>query len=152
MLKCLIAIVLFQSPTELDRIRSSFAKQIEAVRSEKKLPALKRNPKLDAAAQKHAENMARQAKVAHVLDGKGPPARIIEEGYFPGHCAENIVSTGPDKSGMTAVNPSVAGLRNSPGHYRNIINAIYLETGVGVATDGKGQWYFCQVFGTEQKK
>jgi uncharacterized protein YkwD len=35
----------------------------------------------------------------------------------------------------------------SDGHRKNILNAVYRETGVGLAKSGSGRLYWVQVFG-----
>src|SRR2546425_10830382 len=55
---------------ETEKLRAAIHKGVNNLRAEKKLAPLVRNAKLDAAAQKHAENMASQEKLAHELDGK----------------------------------------------------------------------------------
>jgi uncharacterized protein YkwD len=70
------------------KLRKALFQGVNELRAEGKasLP-LARNAKLDAAAQKHAENMARQdkygddSKTGHVLDGKGRVERMKAEGH-----------------------------------------------------------------------
>jgi uncharacterized protein YkwD len=47
-------------------------------RKKKDLPPLKPSPLLFKIARAHSANMARQAKMAHVLDGKKPSERVLE--------------------------------------------------------------------------
>src|SRR5262245_17823641 len=54
------------------------------------LKPLKMNPKLMDAARKHAENMAKQDKLEHVLDEKTPADRVKTAGYKYRACGENI--------------------------------------------------------------
>ena len=108
-----------------------------------------RNEQLDTAAQKHAENMARQDKLTHELDGKRSKDRVIMEGYSARVVAENIAQA-PAGAGKSPA-AVVEAWRYSPGHYKNILLEPVTETGIGVAKGKSGQWYYCQVFAAPKK-
>jgi uncharacterized protein (TIGR03000 family) len=112
-----------------------------AERKKKDLPPLKPNAKLFAAARKHSENMARQEKLAHELDGKKPSDRVKEAGYAGGFVGENVAY------GVTTAEEVVAGWMDSEGHRDNILNKNFTEIGVGVGKASDGTLYFTQVFG-----
>src|SRR5262249_48323159 len=61
-------------------------------RAKEKLPPLKPNAMLAKAAQAHAENMARQGKLEHTLDGKGLRDRLQAAGYDADLADENLAS------------------------------------------------------------
>ena len=61
-----------------------------AERKKADLEPLKMNPKLMEAARKHAENMAKQDKLAHVLDEKEPVDRAKAAGYKSTYIGENV--------------------------------------------------------------
>jgi uncharacterized protein YkwD len=63
-------LVPLQADNANDKHRDAVFKVINDYRAEGKVAPLVRNTKLDAVAQKHAENMAKQQKLAHELDGK----------------------------------------------------------------------------------
>ena len=118
---------------------------IDATNAERKkagLAPLKANPLLMAAARAHAQNMAKQNKLEHELDGKTPADRVKAAGYFGRRSGENIAWN--PKSPAAAVE----GWMNSPPHKENILTKEYAEIGVGVATNAKGEPYWVQVFGT----
>ena len=98
------------------------------------LPALQRDARLDRAAQLHAENMARQGRMSHVLDGRGPGARVCDQGVCRLGVGENVAmgqrTTGEVMRSWTA----------SPGHRANI-QGRYSRIGVGYSN---GFW--CVVF------
>jgi hypothetical protein len=128
-----------------------------AFRKSQKLPPLAINDKLVRAAQKHAENMARQDKygddnrTGHVLDGKNEKDRVAMEGYtLP--VSENV------GGGAGAADPVQVAARlmkaweNSPGHRRSLLDKTAFETGAGLARGKSGRWYACQLFGLRPVK
>ncbi len=111
-------------------------------REKKKLPALKPNPQLFKAARGHSTNMAKQEKMEHVLDGKGPGQRARAAGYRADWIAENIAA-GEDWT-LAGV---VADWMDSKGHRENILSTKYTEVGVGMAKTDNGEWYYTLLFG-----
>ena len=144
---CLLA---GQGSDSIDQCRAGIHDKVNALRGKEGLPPLVRNDQLEAAAQKHAENMAKQDKMSHELDGKRSKERVLMEGYPAIVVAENIAQA-PAPSAKTAA-AVVESWRYSPGHYRNILLEAAVETGVGVAKGKSGKWYYCQVFAAPKKK
>jgi uncharacterized protein YkwD len=107
-------------------------------------PALAEDPRLNRAAQKHAENMARKGVMVHQLGGKGPGDRIAAEGYAATLYAENIGVVGGPAAGVAAA--ALRGWSRSPAHRKNLLAKSPTQSGVGVARGGDGRWYLCQVF------
>ena len=98
------------------------------------LPALVRDARLDRAAQLHAENMARQQRMAHVLDGRGPGARVCDQGVCRIGVGENVAM------GQRSTGDVMRAWMNSPEHRANI-QGRYRFIGVGYSN---GFW--CVVF------
>ena len=98
------------------------------------LPALQRDARLDRAAQLHAENMARQGRMAHVLDNRGVGARVCAEGVCQVGVAENIAA------GQRSTGDVMQAWMASPVNRANI-KGRYSRIGVGYS---KGFW--CVVF------
>lgn len=149
-LACLVALALVLTPVgagndagELAKLRQELIEQINKVRAAKKVAPLKANALLQTLAQKHAENMARQEKVEHELDGKSSSTRAREAKY-PGVVGENVLMSRKRKG---VVKDAVDTWLTSPGHRNNILAGNFIETGVGVARSRRGETYFCQVFG-----
>jgi uncharacterized protein YkwD len=140
-----------QEADSTDKVRESVHKAVNELRVDGKVAALKRNAKLDAAAQKHAENMARQQKQEHELDGKTVKERILAEGYKLSGAGENIIAVRQIKNAGEAATVAVKAWKDSPLHLQNIMRKAVSETGVGVAQDKDGYWYFCQVFAAPRK-
>lgn len=121
---------------------------INAQREKAEKPPLKANGQLTEAARGHAVNMAKQKKMDHVLDDKGPADRVKEIGYKYKVTGENVAMT-PKLNPQQAVKVWM----NSPPHKANILSEkfAYEETGIGLARDTAGKVYYCQVFGTPKK-
>ena len=98
------------------------------------LPALQRDARLDRAAQLHAENMARQGRMAHVLDGRGPGARVCDQGVCRFGVGENVAM------GQRSTGEVMQAWMASAGHKANI-RGQYSRIGVGYSN---GFW--CVVF------
>jgi uncharacterized protein YkwD len=109
-------------------------------------PVFKLNLVLCAVARAHSENMAKQEKMEHELDGKTPADRVKAASYLYSSMAENIASG--DRWELSTV---VQAWMDSKPHRENILSDKQ-EIGVGIATDAKGKVYFTQVFGTPRKK
>jgi uncharacterized protein YkwD len=115
-------------------------------RKKEKLPPLKPNATLFAAARAHSKNMAKKGKMEHKLDGKQVKERLQDAGYPFSWYGENIaMSTHPK------IEKVMEGWMNSEGHRANILKDKYTEIGIGIADDGKGRVYYTQVFGRPRK-
>jgi len=113
-----------------------------AERQKEKLPPLKPNPILFKVARGHSENMARQGKMEHVLDGKTPFDRLKAAGYKYAKGGENIAA-GDEKIPFDAV---MKAWMESKVHRENILYPDFTEIGLGLVHDGKGKLYYTQVF------
>jgi hypothetical protein len=130
-------------PDEIEKARQELLTRINKVRASNKVAPLKLHDTLQTLAQKHAENMARQEKLEHELDGKSVSDRAREAKY-PGVVGENVLMS---RLRNGAVKDAVDGWLTSAGHRNNILSVNFIETGVGVARSKTGRTYFCQVFG-----
>ena len=118
--------------------------QVNSLRADQDLSALRLDGRLQEAAYKHSEDMAVRNYFSHVSpDGKGVDDRVIAEGYPWSTIAENIAV------GYTTAESVVRGWRDSPGHYKNILCSDCVDTGIGVYYDANSKWkyYYTQVFG-----
>jgi uncharacterized protein YkwD len=137
---------------EAEKVRTRIFELTNEFRKAEKKKPLKINVKLAAAAQKHAENMARQDKYGddgdngHILDGKGPKDRIDREGYKAAATAENVAFFSGGPAGQVGA-MVMDGWKNSPKHRANLVADKLTEIGIGVAQSKTGQWYFVQDFG-----
>jgi uncharacterized protein YkwD len=121
---------------------------LNKARAEAKLPAVRPNAILCKIARAHSQNMLKQKKLSHELDGKKVKHRARDAGYDYRVIAENVAF---GESEGDPIKPAEIhdGWMKSPGHRKNILDRRYEEVGLGVAYDRKaGVYYFTQVFGT----
>lgn len=107
-------------------------------------PALKRNTKLDTAAQEHSVDMAKNNYFSHTgLDGRDPFDRMVDAGYSYGYAAENIAA------GNATAAATVQQWIKSSGHCANLMSAKFTETGIGYGYSDKATYkhYWTQNFG-----
>jgi uncharacterized protein YkwD len=124
----------------LTAAEKQFLELTNAERVKNKLPPLKLSLTLSKVARAHSENMARQGKMVHVLDGKDQFARIKGSGYRYRYAGENV------GRGNVEVAEMVETLMKSPGHRANILKKEYTEIGVGLAPAPEELTYYTQVF------
>src|SRR5262245_4036839 len=113
-----------------------------AERQKVKLPPLKGDPRLHKIAQAHSENMAKQGKLEHVLDGKTQGDRMRAAGYKFQRNGENVGMGDDDNTAEELMDAWMA----SPGHRANILHTAYSEIGIGMARAKNGMIYFTQLF------
>lgn len=114
------------------------------IRIKKGLKALTENQSLDTAAEKHAQEMAKNGKLSHFSKYHGKPSnRVTAEGYYYTSVGENIAY------GQSTIDEVMKDWMNSAGHRRNILGQQYKEIGVGIAVGSDGRLYWCVVFGTK---
>lgn len=117
---------------------------VNLARKQNGLAPLTVNAKLVQAAQIHAQDMARLDSMQHDLPGASLPTlldRARYVGYSYSTLGENIAYNYRDTASV------MSGWLNSPGHRANILSPGYTQIGVGVAYNGRGEPYYCQVFG-----
>ncbi|WP_414572370.1 CAP domain-containing protein [Nostoc sp. CCY 9925] len=128
-----------QSTINTAAIEQSVFTQINNYRSSKGLPKLTRNSAIDNQARIHSQNMA-SGKVAFGHTGFQERLKAIRISYRG--AAENVAY---NQGYSDPATQAVQGWLKSPGHLANIIGNYNL-TGVGVASNSKGQIYFTQIF------
>jgi uncharacterized protein YkwD len=108
-------------------------------RREQGLPALKWNDALEGAARQHAQEMARQSTVAHVLPGETSlPGKAAKAGVKFLSLSENIVQS------VTAEGAHSRFMK-SPAHRANMLDSDMDSVGIGVAERG-GQLFVVEDF------
>jgi uncharacterized protein YkwD len=117
-------------------------------RVKEKLPPLKPHPTLFKVARAHSANMARQQKMEHVLDGKKPADRVEAAGYNWGKVTENLIVADQVDIPLEKI---VKGWMDSETHRKNLLGKDVTETGLGIATNAKGEIYFTQVFARQRR-
>lgn len=128
-----------QNTVNTATLEASVFQQINQYRASQNLPALTRNSSIDNQARTHSQNMA-SGKVAFGHDGFS--ARVKATGIAYSGAAENVAYNQGSKDPATT---AVQGWLKSSGHLTNI-KGNYNLTGIGVASNSKGQIYFTQIF------
>lgn len=133
-------------PVKLSEDEQAIVDLTNKERAKAKLPPLTMNPLLTTVARGHTENMVKQKKLAHVLDGKSPQQRATAGGYkFP--VLENCGASIQFKTGADLV-PLWMG---SSGHRANVLDQRITEIGVGFGKADNGWIYATQLFGINRK-
>jgi uncharacterized protein YkwD len=118
---------------------------VNAERTTRGLPPLTREPRLDAAAQAHSDDMAARGYLAHESpDGRGPAERVAATGYPYESLSENVAS------GQLSARLVMDGWMGSRGHCRAILAPDPVELGVGLAPRGRRGPAWTQLFGRQQ--
>ncbi|MBD1813935.1 CAP domain-containing protein [Microcoleus vaginatus DQ-U2] len=113
--------------------------QINQYRASKKLPPLSIDPRISQIARIHSENMA-NGKVSFSHDGFEGRAEAITIPYKS--VAENLAY---NFGYSDPVRNAVEGWIKSDGHRKNM-EGQFNVTGIGVAKNAKGEYYFTQLF------
>jgi uncharacterized protein YkwD len=122
------------APAGLGALTGDILARVNAERSAMGLSAVRANPRVTAAAQKHACDVAASGRLSHVgSDGSSLTARLGREGVLGVAAIEN--------AGLGYPTPAatVAGWLASPGHRTNLFNPRMSRLGAGVATDAQGR-------------
>lgn len=110
------------------------------------LPPLSANPKLEAAAKAHAQDMAEHDKLTHDgSDGSTAAQRIERQGYRFQGVGENI------GEGYESIADVMKGWMNSPAHKANILGN-FTEMGGARVESEDGKPYWCVDFGRPYPK
>lgn len=102
------------------------------------LSALQMNPMESSLAEQHSRNMS-VGKVKFGHDGFKKRAKTIQQQLGSTEVGENVAS------GQMSAREVVDGWLHSPGHKKNIEGDFTL-TGIGYASDRKGNIYFTEIF------
>ena len=111
-------------------------------RASRGLPALRRSPYLDAAAQSHVSWMVRTGRVSHTgSKGTRVQHRARAMGYQPCYAGETIAYGQPTQDVV------VRSWMASPSHKRVLVSQKAGEVGIAAARDAKGHPYWVMVTG-----
>ena len=126
---------------ELDNLLQKVHQQINQYRQTQNLEPLKLNSVLSQQAQIHSQNMA-DGKVKFSHNGFETRVENIDKKIAYRSVAENV---GYNQGYQDPASQVVAGWNDSPGHQKNIVGNYNL-TGLGVAKNQQGEYYFTQLF------
>jgi len=117
--------------------------RINEERTSRGLGELTLREDLTDVARAHSADMASRDFFSHDNpDGEGPFDRMASQGVAYTIAGENIAwNNFPDP-----VDIAVVGWMDSSGHRENILRERFTHTGMGIASDGDGGYYFTQVF------
>jgi uncharacterized protein YkwD len=126
---------------QLQALEQSIYQQINQYRQRQKLPPLKLHRQISQQARIHSQRMANQLiPFGHQDFQKRAETIAIALPYQT--IAENVALNQGYQDPSTE---AVKGWLNSPGHLKNIQGKFNL-TGVGIAQDSQGKYYFTQIF------
>ena len=123
----------------ITNLEKAVNQQINQYRASKKLPPLSIDPQISQVARIHSENMAK-GKVSFSHDGFEGRAKAITIPYKS--VAENLAY---NFGYSDPVRNAVEGWIKSDGHRKNM-EGQFNVTGIGVAKNPKGEYYFTQLF------
>lgn len=134
------------SPTESDTRSTSVIQEVVNLVNQERRKAgkspLRIHSRLNASAQAHSNDMARNNFMSHTgSDGSSPFDRMKRYGYNYRTAAENIAA------GQSSPQDVMRSWMNSPGHRKNIINGNFRDIGIGYARGGRYGTYWTQNFG-----
>jgi uncharacterized protein YkwD len=113
------------------QIRRAMLARVNAEREKEGLPPLVADPRLDLAAQKHAEDMLARIYYSHETpEGAAPRQRLQAAGFLADAVGENIAA------GHFSVDTAMNAWLHSSGHRRNILESRFTHLGVGIAVGG----------------
>ena len=137
---------------DLPADRSTLVSQMLARVNEERRAAgrapLRVNPRLDRAAQRHADAMLARSFYGHEdPDGRGPRERALASGYRPLFVGENIAR------GEFSLPEVMDGWMKSEPHRRDLLDPNFLDVGFGFARGKNANGYqviWVQLFGREK--
>ena len=114
--------------SDLERVRREMLERVNLERSARRLPALRRNPRLDDAAQGHASDMLARRYYGHdTPEGRTVIDREQANGYRAAFAGENIAR------GQYSVQEVMDGWMGSPIHQEHLLSTMLDEIGFGLA-------------------
>ena len=126
---------------DLATLEKSVHQQINKYRQSLNLSPLELDPEVSQQARMHSENMA-QGKVPFSHQGFSARTEQLKSVLPYSRVAENVAyNQGVGDPAMQAVE----GWINSSGHRQNI-EGNFDRTGIGVAVNDRGEYYFTQIF------
>jgi uncharacterized protein YkwD len=144
--------------SNLEAARASVLCLVNQERAKAGVTPLNPDPRLQAAAQQHADELIAQDYFAHVSpSGVTPVDRIRSDGYIPGPEFGYLVGENLAWGTLSLATPQaiVEAWMNSPEHRANILEARYADTGIALTpavpaslSDGQAGATYAQEFGS----
>lgn len=133
--------ILAPDTSELKQLEQVIHQQVNQYRQSQNLPPLTLNSTISEQAKIHSQNMA-VGKVPFSHEGFEGRVKAIPQTITYRSAAENVATNYGYSDPATQ---AVKGWINSPGHQENMVGDFNL-TGLGVAKDSEGKYYFTQMF------
>lgn len=122
--------------SDLEQVRAAVVAAVNTERRAAGRSPLRLEARLNAAAQKHAEDMLARVYYSHEApEGSMPWGRVRAAGYDPSVVGENIAA------GHVKVDEVMDAWLHSSGHRRNILEGRFTELGIGLAIGGYDHRY-----------
>jgi uncharacterized protein YkwD len=124
-------------PTNLARVNAATLCLVNQIRGQHGLGELTINAKLQAAAQRHTDDMVAQSYFAHVGPaGDDPLSRMTDAGYVSDSTPSYSLGENIAWGTLTLSTPAsiVNAWVNSPEHLANILDAAYRDTGMAASS------------------
>ncbi len=115
------------SLADLEKVRTEMLARVNAERAAAGVPLLQRDPRLDEAAQHHAENMLVRAYYNHVSPDRTTPADRVKKAGYPSRMVAENIARGP-----VAVQEVMDNWLGSTGHRHNLLLPTFTHIGIGV--------------------
>lgn len=127
------------SQTDYRALEQSIHQKVNQYRQSRKLSPLKFDPRISEQARKHSQNMAsKTVPFSH----QGFETRVVNTRINYRSVAENVAyNKGHQNPDQVAVDAWI----KSSGHQKNMVGNFNL-TGIGVAKNLQGEYYFTQIF------
>ncbi len=136
--------------SDLERVRREMLERVNRERAARHLPPLRRDPRLDEAAQGHAGDMLARRYYGHdTPEGRTVMDRERARGYRAAQAGENIAR------GQYSVDEVMDGWMGSPAHQEHLLSTLLNEVGFGLAfgkTPDGYQILWVQDFGRVMRK
>ena len=144
----LVLVVVFvqdlEVPADLGAWEARLVEEINKIRSDHALPRQFISPELARIARHYSEDMARRGFFAHQNpEGFDLSQRVQGRNLQYIRLAENI---GRNRGADDPVAQALEAWMGSRSHRKNILTEGFIETGVGIAVNEKGMFYFTQLF------
>lgn len=135
-----------RSLRDSERARAELLAAVNRERKARKLPSLASDARLEAAAQRHAEDMLARGYLGHASpDGALAMQRARRAGYDARRVGENVAK------GQGSVEEVMKGWMRSREHRENILEPTFVDAGFGLAV-GKDEVLWVQVFGSSRER
>mgnify|MGYP005647311439 CR=1 FL=1 len=128
---------------------AALLERLNQVRVDRGLAPYDLSPRLTAAAQRHADDLAiTHSESSTGSDGSTPEKRIADTGYTAWRRESGEMIIGESIwAGHGTAEDAIAFFLEHAAHRDNVLSAIYREVGIGVATDDSGRNYYVLDFG-----